>query len=98
MYPAAISAPTPTLTPNRATGRIWFISVRRCRCRPRGMRVLVIQEAFVESKSRLGTTGRTYTETRVFVHVVVFIVLTKCIVQLLRTRCAATASTAWHRA
>src|SRR6266404_4954708 len=98
VYPAPISAPTPTPipTPIRASGLIWLISVSRRRYCPRCMWVLVIQETFMEPNPRSCTTGRTYTETRVLVHVVVVIMLTKCIVQLLRTRCDTGTGTAWH--
>jgi hypothetical protein len=55
------------------------------------MRVLVVQEAFVKPKPGC-STRRTYTETGVLVRVVVVIMFTKCIVQLLRTWCAAAAA------
>jgi hypothetical protein len=56
------------------------------------MRVLVVQEAFVEPKPGSCTTWRAYAEAGVLIHVVVIIMLTKRIVQLLRTwRAAATA-------
>jgi hypothetical protein len=61
------------------------------------MRVLVVQEAFVERKPGSRTTRRAYTETGILVHVVIIIImLTKRIVQLLRTWRSATS--AWHRA
>ena len=60
------------------------------------MRVLVVQEAFVERKPGSRTTRRACTETGILVHVVIIIMLTKRIVQLLRTWRSATS--AWHRA
>lgn len=60
------------------------------------MRVLVVQEAFVEPEPGSCTTWRAYAKTGVLIHVVVIIMLTKRIVQLLRTWRAATA--AWNRA
>src|SRR5579863_8356162 len=94
MFPAPVSAPI------RASWRLFplrLIPVRRRRCRPRRVRVFVVQEALVEPKPGAGASRRGAMETGMLVHAVIIIILVfaKRVIQLLRARCAIAA---WHRA
>ena len=100
VFPTPIPAPAPSRARNAPTWRflrlrLWFIPVRRRRCRPGRIRVLIVQKALVEPEPGRGSARRNATEARGLVHVVVF-VFAKGVVQLLRARRAATAMR--HRA
>src|SRR5712672_1689391 len=76
VFPAPVSTPTTTRAtriPARDIPLLRLISVRGRCCRPGCIRILVVQEALVESEPRTGTARRSTPEARSLINVLVVV-------------------------